>query len=444
MALVIAQFALVLVRPVGLAYLSLLIGPIPLSFSGADLIHGMGVGTMSITTIRILGLWMALFMLIGMSLNKAGKYISLYRFHLAFLVFVVISIVWAPSAVYGFRMVAKLSLPLMFMLLVLVSVKDSDQLRRMEIVIVISALINMAIAVALRASVTSSHFTVPGMSAAPFSAHLVVVSMLVLATVICKKQKLALSVLVCLALAVLGAFTRITIGAMFIGSSVVLFLSLRGISRFFLPVAGVIGLPALFLLNDRFRNRMFIHGDEIDLSLVERDPTAALSQIHGSGRFDAWDSALNQFFYDSPLFGSGAGATQHYFYSSSNSALGVIHSEYVRMLSEVGIIGLGLFVLAFTFYFFRMLRIYRQTKRSEYARYPLAACGALVSYLIFFATDNGIDYVLQLGNFVFALVAMSEKAREYSTANSVSVTSTPDRPRVAGRRLLSMRGRGSG
>lgn len=49
-------------------------------------------------------------------------------------------------------------------------------------------------------------------------------------------------------------------------------------------------------------------------------------------------------------------------------------------------------------------------------KYALAAVGGLVSYLIFMATDNALDYVSALGIYVFALIGMAEKAMELETA----------------------------
>src|SRR5690606_15929122 len=111
-------------------------------------------------------------------------------------------------------------------------------------------------------------------------------------------------------------------------------------------------------------------------------------------------------------FGSGIGATQDFFYEQSVGGLGVIHSEYVRMLSEIGILGLTLFVFVVLGYLWRLFRILRSRKRTDIRKYALAGTGGLTAYMIFIATDNGFDYVTQFGLYVFAFVAMAEKAKE--------------------------------
>jgi O-antigen ligase len=120
---------------------------------------------------------------------------------------------------------------------------------------------------------------------------------------------------------------------------------------------------------------------------------------------------LTSFFTPNPFFGSGVGTTQNYFYTHA-TGLNVIHSEYVRLLAEVGILGVALMGIAVAAYMIRLARTCRASSTREGRAYSLAALGGIVIYVIFMATDNAIDYVTSCGIFVFALIAMSEKARE--------------------------------
>jgi O-antigen ligase len=176
---------------------------------------------------------------------------------------------------------------------------------------------------------------------------------------------------------------------------------------------------------------MFKNQDSVSLDLFTSDPSAALDQIHGSGRFDHWAYVMKTFFDPHPLFGSGIGTTQHYFYTHQ-LGLTVIHSEYVRLLAEVGLVGIVLIVFAFAAYMIRLRRIYRLAQTPQTKTYALAGLGSLVVYVIFMATDNAIDYVTSSGIFVFCLIAMSEKARDLELAQEgleqlqpVSVNSEP-------------------
>jgi O-antigen ligase len=265
--------------------------------------------------------------------------------------------------------------------------------------------------------------TLPSTSPALFSAYLAVIAMVVFARMNTSAGNRATNglLLLCLAAGIIAAFTRITIGALFVGISAMMLFASRGLFRFVLPVAGLFGLVALFVISDTFRNRMFMDGGAITLMSLVEDPVGAFSRVHGSGRYEAWGTVLDKFFSPSPFLGSGIGATQNYFYSQVGGGIGVIHSEFVRLAAEVGIAGLILFALAIAGYLLRLISLYRQTPRSPAGRYALAAFSGLIVYLTFMATDNAFDYFNGVGLYVFALVGMSEKARELEMAGSESV-----------------------
>ena len=412
--LVLLQIILALASPVGLVYLSLASGAIPVTVGPDQMITGP-MGRMDISAFRLLGLWLAAMTVILFQFERAWRYIVAYKFHVLFLVFCLLSLSYAPSIEYGMRMMAKLTAPFLFLLMVMVVVKGIGQMIIIERLIIASAttIVILALAAKLMGVNPDPRFNLPGMGPATFSAHVVVVAMLALALMLNHGNWVIKIVVAVLATAVMAAFTRITIAALFVGYSVMLFFGGRGLSRYVLPAAGFIGLPALFLFSDKFRHRMFIGGDDLSADSIISNPSGALEHVRGSGRFDLWHQIITRFFDPNPAIGSGIGATQDFLY---NNALGaaVAHSDYIRLLSEVGIFGFGLFLAAMAAYLFKVFRTMRAASqgRSLTRKYSLAALGGVVAYVIFLATDNGLDYVNQFGIYVFALIALSEKARE--------------------------------
>ena len=407
------QLLLAVVSPVGLIYVSLVTGALPLSFGQEGLVTG-SLGKFDLAAFRLLGLWLASVIVLLLHLGKLGGYLRRVKFHLLFLAFCLAAMSWAPSMEYGMRMFAKLSSPLLFLLLIMAVVTKRAQLRVMERLILCTGLA-LAVAAAglaaLNIKASNVGLTVPGVGPALFSALLVVVAVL---SLVRARYRRALGDLVMLgisAVAVLAAFTRITIAALFGACSAVLLVGFRGVLRLLLPVAGLGGFAALFFFNETFKKRMFYGEKQLTADAVLSDPSVLLQRLHTSGRSDAWGVVLGRFFYPSPTFGSGLGATQNYYYAQS-SGIGVIHSEYVRLLSEVGLCGIALFALTALAYLWRLLRIYRGSDDPSTVRYALAAIGALLVYLIFIATDNGFDYVTGFGIYVFSLIAMAEKSRE--------------------------------
>ena len=421
------QFLMAFFYPIALIYAALLTGAVPLTLGPDEMLTGP-FGRFDLPAIRLFGLCVAIIWVILFNLGAAWKYIITYRIHALFLAYCTLALIWSPSLIYGLRMFAKLSAPFLFLLLVMTFVSSMRQLKTIERIVLLSGPLVVIIAVATKMAGLNPNpmLTLPATSPAVFSAHLVVVSVLVLAglkTGIRARNSLLLVLLVG---AVFAAFTRITIGAMFIAFSVILFLAMSGVARLALPMAGLLGLPALFLLSERFRERMFYGSGNLSAIEVVGDPAYALEHLHGSGRFSAWGQFLKLFFDPSPIIGSGLGATQHYFYTHAVTGLGVMHSEYVRLLCEVGVVGLGLFGLTACAYFVRLISTYRSSGNADTGKFTLAAIGGLVVYLIFIATDNGFDYVGQFGIYVFAFIGMSEKARELEERERAATWSVQD------------------
>lgn len=407
------QLLLTVFSPSVLITFSLLTGPLPMSLGREDLLS-TPLGHMNLNPIRLLGLCMAMLLVLAFNGKQSSRYASFNPMHLVFLGFCVLALVWAPSPAYGIRMIAKLSAPYLFLLFILTFITSHRELERMERVIVavgILVLLGATIAKSLGMIPDADRFTIPLTSAAGFSALLAVVALLALGNARYKGAR-HLFVVMLMTAGILVAQTRSTIGALFIGASAMFFFSFRGVARIILPIGGLVGFVALFFLSKTFKERMFFGADEITLTSVLNDPSWALDHVAGSGRFAAWDLVLERFFYTNPLIGSGTGATQHFFYTNSFNNLGVIHSEYIRLLAEVGIAGLILFVLTLLVYFIRLARIYRTHPQSDSGRLALISIGGLIAYAVFMGTDNAFDYVNLFGIYVFGLIAMSEKARE--------------------------------
>jgi O-antigen ligase len=418
--LVAIPLVLAFFSPLLLICLALSTGALPLAL-GPEGWLASDFGRLDLYSIRVFGLWLASILLIVPSFSRLVDYGFRFRWHVAFLVFAVMAMVWSPSLIYSARMVAKLTAPFLFLLLVMVSVSSWTALRSIERAMwcsgILVVLLSLGAVLAGYSKVnTLVGLGVPGLGPAGTSSHLAILAMLALAAASTRSPRAAYAIMALgFGAMVIAGFTRITIAGLFLGAAVVLWMSSSSWFRWVFPLAGLASVPALFLLSETFRQRMFKNQDSISLDMLAHDPSAVLDQIHGSGRFDHWAYVMKTFFDPHPLFGSGIGTTQHYFYTHQ-LGLSVVHSEYVRLLAEVGLIGIVLVVLAFAAYMVRLRRIYRLAKTNQTKTYALAALGSLVVYLVFMATDNAIDYVTSSGIFVFCLIAMSEKARDLELA----------------------------
>ena len=139
--------------------------------------------------------------------------------------------------------------------------------------------------------------------------------------------------------------TRTGVLATALGVSVFALLEWRHRALPFIFLAYMGAMMALVTVPE-FSKRMFFDSKGLDAEKLAFAPHAVdVSKIDSSGRFSLWERVLNKFFWPNPLIGSGLGSTQQWLYAS-DERVKVEHSEYVRLLSDVGIIGLGLYLTA--------------------------------------------------------------------------------------------------
>ena len=340
--LIIIPSGLAITWPMGLIYFSLLTGAAPITMGQGGQLSG-DLGRIDLYAIRLLGLWMATLIVVLFHIHRLPRYIIQFKFHALFLLFSIVALSWAPSILYGTRMIAKLTAPYLFLLLLLVVISKREQIERIEWLTLFTGVI--AILVELASFFAGYRFEgktglgIPGLGPAPSSAHLAILSMLAFSIFRHSGSKIHLLLTIAFAGVAAAGFTRITIAGMFVGFSTIMFLSSRGVLRYALPFCSMAALPAVFLLNDTLRYRMFKGGEIPSLDAIAKDPSFALESVHGSGRFDAWENVLEMFFFPNSFFGSGTGTTQYFLYTHPQYGLNAIHSEYIRVLVEFGMFG---------------------------------------------------------------------------------------------------------
>lgn len=423
--LTVTPVCLALVWPTVLIDFSLLVGTLPLNF-GKEGQLANDQDRLDVHAIRLLGILVAAAIVVLINVRHAVPYLIRFKFHTIFLLFAMGTLLWAPSLLYGIRMLAKLSAPLVFLLLLLIIPSRKDQIHHIERVMLTAGILTVLVEVI--SWLLGYRFNgkiglgVPGLGPAPSSGHLAILSMLAFSVFLQSRSRSHLILTVCLAGAAAAGFTRITIAGLFAGFALILFITSRGVIKYLLPLGGLGALLALFLFNDSMRRRMFKGGDIPSADAITNSPSAALDHVHGSGRFEAWENMLEQFFYDDPLFGSGVGTTQHYLYTHPSLGLNAIHSEYVRMLTELGVCGFVLFVFALLSYSSTLWTQYKVSSSADVKKYSLASLGMILVYFTFMATDNAIDYVTSSGIFVFGMIGLAVKAH---ILNEEAITEAP-------------------
>ena len=85
--------------------------------------------------------------------------------------------------------------------------------------------------------------------------------------------------------------------------------------------------------------------------------------------------------------------------------MGVLHSEFLRILCETGIFGLMLFVFLLAYYGLYLLKVIKQNGVAK--KYAVLSLSLLIFYTVTLSTDNSLDYVRQLGNYVFSFIGIT-------------------------------------
>jgi O-antigen ligase len=199
------------------------------------------------------------------------------------------------------------------------------------------------------------------------------------------------------------ASIRTGVLATVVGISVFLLLEFRRkglplvVGMYFAVALAAVALPGI-------RDKTFMDLDDAEFSKVALDPGSIdVDRIDSSGRTSVWKTVLDRFFWPSPLTGSGLGATQAWFYHGNYGNLMVEHSEYVRLLADTGIVGLGLYLLIVLSSMRSLWAIYRSASHPMIRHLSLLGLCVFPVYLVCMGFDNVLNYVLPAEQFPFAL-----------------------------------------
>jgi len=196
---------------------------------------------------------------------------------------------------------------------------------------------------------------------------------------------------------------------------------LVGVSFFIIYYLGKKSFPFIFLFYlfaigmfvffPNLREKTFRDPDNINVQQVFFNPTSVDTKtIDSSGRFYHWEFALDRFFYPQPIWGSGIGATQIYGYTETYMGLRVIHSSYVRLLCDVGLIGFILYVSTMLLCMIVAYKIYR-SKTSYLARiYALIVLTSFPALMVCMGFDNMLDYIVPVTQYPFLFTGIMMSA----------------------------------
>lgn len=195
-----------------------------------------------------------------------------------------------------------------------------------------------------------------------------------------------------LLLSTLLEVVRTGLGGMILGSTV---FSIYKYKAKAIPVViGIVVMAFGILLYVPSVNQKFFKGGEGATATQMSRMTA--DDIQTNGRAELWLHFMDRFYEPSPITGSGLGTSSGYLKDKVNgyteSGIQLLHSDYVQILCDSGMIGLGLFVL---FVIVVMVKTIRASwnGRSMYTRISaMVAASSLIGVAFSMGFDNVLSH----------------------------------------------------
>jgi O-antigen ligase len=404
-----------MVAPLALVALMLVIGPIDLSFAtGGFKSLFTGLGGLDMNGIRLVGAsagFMAYIMFEPRSRAAAAG--PLGRTWIVFLAFSAATIALSLDRLEGLRLLFKLAYPfLTFLIVIGVASTRARAFELMKWTLATAAVYTLIINPILVAN-GGYHVDYEGVLRVsglgighnPFAFYLLAMLLLVFArfTVRLQLRYLWFSVVLLGWMAATG--TRIAALAAVVGMSVIGILAARssGDKRILAAaftasvVAGAIFLPIVLA-----RSFGYVPSAGELLELV-RNPLALYNSINWSGRQILW-AVLWGALMASPIIGLGLGSSAAVIRETfATAGIRDAHNEYMRLATDIGFLGVLLFLIAVGTWLISMLRLSASSDR-DVREFSYAGAALAIAFLIVAMTDNAIDFYSNFSQYLGLVV----------------------------------------
>lgn len=399
--------AIALERPFWILFVTLFTGGISL---GAFFGFGRGIfeslGGVNFDGVRLVGITVGLLIAVTMS-ARGWRSRGAMALYLAFLAYGAVSLGRSASPMDGLRLLTKILLPFLVYTVIANSGSEANS-RRIERVVLAGGVLVVCISVVQlifglaqwtpENSVT--RFVGPTGGAAPTAAYTGLLTVFAISQWIARHRVTYLALGAAFGTVLLLTVARTELMGTLLGIATIAVASRRP------KLLGAIAIVAITVAVTYapLRERMF-RLEASSLADIAASPVTTV--INTQGREVLWPATV-AFWLRRPWVGGGLGSTFPYL-DTINAGQNVPHNEYLRVLAELGVIGLALFV---SMYMLKLRTSWiRARSRPLQERGPhLAALGGLVFFLAICAFDNGLDWYMSAGIFVWAFCGLSAAA----------------------------------
>jgi O-antigen ligase len=392
-----------LTKPLALVGLMLVIGPADLSIlTGGFKSMFADLGGLDMNGIRLLGMSAALGLVV-LADRQVGRQVfsGPAIFYVALVAYCAASLTFSPAPLDGARLLLKIAYPLLVFLVLVGLSPDRPRLDRlMDAVLIGAAVLSLVINPLYLAfgefeREIGGWIRLRGVGAHqnPFAFYLVAVVLMSFVRFTTRGQ--ARYLVLC---AICSAWMVLTITRIAFLAAVVALLAVGMVSAVLtrqtrvligaVVVGALIAVPFAPMVLERSLGFVPSAGELVGLL---QSPGALITAMDWQGRDVVWAIVFHAWLA-SPVIGLGLGASslvlRLHFPGISNP---VVHNDYLRLLSEAGVIGVILFTCALATWTVGVLKVAPLQDRTV-REYALPAVGCIAALVIIGITDNAFDY----------------------------------------------------
>lgn len=445
LALIYVLFLLGLRVPLVVVSIALVIGGLPLShFTGGAKSLLLSLGGVNLSGLWLVGVVVPLTVYVmsrRAMLEKGRRHVP----YVILLALGLLSLLYSPSKLEGLRLLFKLAYPFLVFTVILSTIKKQESLSSLSHMILFGGLLAAAVSVVKLALGQGLHIsgTLRFMGAGFYSTSsffnltLSVLCYAIFAYSREKRQKV-LYFMLFLLFASQAVLSLMRITSVALAISVPLLELIRGRKRlaFFLLLCLVVFFAVFSPLQQRmtFEGRATFLSEPPDWS----SPSSVLSRLNTQGRDRLWSEVWSSLDQQHLLFGHGLGASTKLLQERFSTQSIVVHNDYLRLLYDVGVIGLMLFVVAYLGLIRKCWTINKNAAGSQTRAFASAGVASLTAFLIITVTDNTLDYYGVFAVYVWAIAAMALLSNELGESETLQTVQLP------GNRLRRMWSLGAG
>ena len=391
----------------------LVTGSLSWSFvTGEEKVFFSSLGGLDINGVRLLGVIVAFSIVLFVRPEGRARMLTL-KPYVVFLMVAAVGLLYTWNFNSGIRLWSKLLYPYIIFCIILVEVNDEVTLRRMVRVFFWAALvafisIPVSLYFGLGTEFEADMIKLGGGAThrSPFAFFVMCVTCISASLYIYLKERKYLWMTILGSVAVFFSLTRIAIAGLLVALGTIYFR--RSVWKGIIVMVFLVTIVANY---EPLSRRMFYGGSTTTWTDLIVEPSRFFTDVNAMGRFPAWGAGILGMFAKSPVMGMGIGSTTGIEYEAGNY-LTAMHSEVVRILAEMGLVGITLFLFAY-FHLIRKVNADRsQHDSSLTAACTLAVPAMVMGFFVTCFTDNSLDYYTMLGQNIFAIAALAIKSRE--------------------------------